>query len=263
MGGIALILFIASLVYLSIVMGINDRMEQDLRQEKLLSERLLSEKLLEQKKRSALQTDFDNLETRYATISVELDESRAMLKKSKSMLDDRQRQIRKLQTVLPGRSALLRQKMQQDSIQFSDERERFAAKTVNLENDLIGTAAENERLRGEIARLIREKLYDVAVDTRKRNQRLTVKGSRTKCIDVSIETARDMEDLSLEIIDPTGNLLPLSKENLSTSINAANDPAKKNVRIIYIADRKLSGGIYHVLVRSGGRFMGSYRLSLE
>lgn len=59
---IALLLFIGSVVYLSIEIGRNSRLENDLKVEKLTSEKLLSEKLSLEKDNVKLKSELKSLE---------------------------------------------------------------------------------------------------------------------------------------------------------------------------------------------------------
>lgn len=279
---IAMLLFIGILIYLTIVLGRNERVKDDLREEKLQSELLLSEKLLEQKKNVQLLADNKERERITKKLNEELQAVRALvsqkdleLKKVKSGVKDRV--ISKQQ----GEIKLLREKIVRDSIKNEDSLTKFKKYAGHLESLVLEKKNETEGYLDEIERLKRLQIYNTQVESIRKNQKLTFKASKTKVLRAVFEVSALTQNLSFKIFNPDNKELPANNTNtiikstdiangssamasmVSPDIQLNSIEARRKVEVIYTAKEKLTPGIYTIALLSNEELIDHIYLRLE
>jgi hypothetical protein len=249
-------MFIGTLVYLTIMLGINERMERDLKDERLHSERLLSEKLLEQKKRAALQTDFSELEKKHAITDHQLINTEALLHQQKRENRNHRREMEKMQAAASVNFAARRRAWTKDSMRYvagidALQRQISDAQKVLAESDL-----EREKYIEALGHANELRPYGTSVESRKKKGRLTVKAARTRTIKFGVEVSDQLsDDLSVSIISPSGNPLPVDPSKITVRYDAIGVSSDSNiaekrklVTISFTPSQRLIAGAYKVSV---------------
>jgi hypothetical protein len=279
---VPVILFVGMFVYLTIVMGRNDRMADDLKEERLTSELLLSEKLLQEKKKveweqkfASLNRKFNSTNSKLQTVIVDLSQKEADLQKEKSGY--RSLLIKKQKEQLE----VLKNTAKEDSVRNALELAKLIAENGNLQKALSERLEEKEKYNFEIERLKRLRMDEVGIESLKKYKRLTAKASKTKTISVTLQVSSQARDLTFSIVSPDGTQLRLDEKNSSLTISEPQDqkPSQafyvspelqvstiektKTVEINYTSSTKLQPGIYKVSVKSAGESVGNLMLRLE
>jgi hypothetical protein len=276
------LLFVGMLVYLTVVMGRNDRLADDLKKERLTSERLLSEKLSQEKKKvewelksTRLDNTLNHANSKLQTLMAELSRKEEDLLKERS--SDKSLLIKKQKQ----RFELLQNKLKEDSVKNAVELEKVLAQNDNLQRTLSENLEEREKYNFEIERLRRLTLNEVGIESMKKNKRLTSRASKTKTIKISLQIPSQTADLTYSILTPDGEKISLDEKNSSIKISGIQDQKPSQafylspeiqlstiektqmVEITYTSTSRLQPGIYKFFVKSTDELVGSIMLRLE
>ncbi len=269
-------------IYLTIVMSIKERLEDELNEERLQSELLLSEKLLEKKQKAALQMNYNALDNKLRQTNNELLSTQTNLSRMASdLLEERNSNesnlLREQKTLLQ----ILQNKSESDSIQHEKEIAALTEQIRFLENSVSQKNKEAQTYASEIERLSGLRTNEFSIESLKRNKRLSVKAAKTKTINASMEVSAGAGDLSFSILDPAGNPLSMSETNSSMTISESNvkktgtpfyvNPVIqlnasenwKRVKMTYVSSTKLQPGVYRVILKSADLAIGNLSLRLE
>lgn len=256
LGGISLLLFIGTLIYLTIVMGVNDRMEDDLKNEKLQSERLLSERLLEQKKRAALQTDFNTLEQKHAETDRQLINTEALLHQQQLENRKHHRELENIKETNTKHLTAWRHQWAKDSLRYQDRIAGLQQQVHDAQNALAESYAENEKYHEALDHANEMRAYGTSIESRKKKGKLTAKASRAKTIKFGMELSERLsDDLSVKIISPSGSPLAIDPSEITVQYDTVISPPttsgsekRKLVNIVYAPAQRLMSGAYKISV---------------
>ena len=271
LGGISLLLFIGTLIYLTIVMGVNDRTDDELKNEKLLSERLLSEKLLEQKKKAALQTDFNMLEKKHADTDRQLIDIEALLHHQQLQNKKHRREVESVKAAGSRNLATWRRQWVNDSLRYLDQITVLQQQVYEAQGALAESNAETEKYRDALAHANETRAYGTSIESRKKKGKLTVKAARTKTIKFGMELSDKLsDDLSLKIISPLGNPLAIDPAEITVRYDTVIAPVgnsgsekRKLVNIAYTPTQRLVAGAYKVSVFHQNELLTKFITTLD
>lgn len=232
-------------------MGVNDRMGDELKNEKLQSERLLSEKLLEQKKRAALQTDFSVLEKKQAQTDHQLINTEALLHQQQLENRKHHRDLENVKVAGNRNLATWRRQWANDSLRYLDQITVLQQQVDDARGALAESNAEKEQYRDALAHANETRAYETSIESRKKKGKLTIKAARTRTIKFGLELSDQLsDDLSLKIISPLGNPLSIDPSEITVRYDTVISGLEKRkmVNIVYAPTQRLAAGVYRISV---------------
>jgi hypothetical protein len=279
---VATVVFLGTVIYLSMVMGINDRMEHDLKKQKLKSELLLSERLAEEKKNSELSYSYKELEEKYNATILNLDKTLSLVSRRDGELRIERSGIKEA-LIEKQESEInnLGRKIKRDSVKTSKELFRLNSENSELKNAVASSEKNSEQFQADLSKLNQLRISSTSVIVSKKNNRQTIKASKSKTITVRLGVSENINDLDFKIFDPTDKSLPVNEKNLSWKrlekvASAASKSSYVNpelqtslnsnvqeIEMIYRPEEKLPKGNYKILVYTEGQLMGSVMTRLE
>jgi hypothetical protein len=267
---VAVCLFIGTFVYMTIVMSVNDRIENDLKETRLVSERLLSEKLLQEKRNAELQRKYTSLESEFKRTSNILQNTLTALSQKEFELRSGKSNIKPL-LIKKQREEIeqLRNKLKRDSLKSETEVTNLETESEGLRRSLAQKRDEEAVYSMQIEQLKRLRMNNVNVESLKRNKRLTTKASKTKIINVGMEVSDLVRDLTFSIVSPDGKQLVLNNQNSSLEIIENFDQKSiqflktRRVEITYRSSGRLQPGNYKIFLNSAAEPIGNLVFSLE
>jgi hypothetical protein len=279
---IPVLLFVGMFVYLTVVMGRNDRLADDLKKERLTSERLLSEKLLQEKKKVEWELKSTRLDNTLNRTNNKLQTTMAELsRKEEDLLKERSSYKSLLIKKQKQQFERLKNKSQEDSIKNAVELEKIFAQNENLQRTVSENLEQREKYNFEIERLKRLTLNEVGIESIKKNKRLTSRASKTKTIKIRLQIPSQTRDLTYSMVTPGGKQISLDEKNSSITISGIQDQKssqafylspeiqlstiEKNqmVEITYTSTSRLQPGVYKFFVKSANEQVGNIVLRLE
>ena len=281
-GLVASVLFIGVFIYLTIVMGMRSRIEEELRKEKLQSELLLSEKLHQEKKSKNLHEELSGVERKLSVTNCNLDSMVKEINTIKSELATKKYNANSQSlTSQQHETDRLLQQILHDSSEYVHAIESIKSEKEEIEMMLSKSISDNEKYISEIERLNRLRVLDAMIESAKNENKLTVKAARTRIIRLNLVVADQTGDLTFKIIDPSGTELPVDSKNLTLKTEAISS-AKTNhvfyvnqdiqvetfvsarkVEMTYRASQKLPPGKYKILFHNADGLSGSLALRIE
>ncbi|MBT1706175.1 hypothetical protein [Chryseosolibacter indicus] len=277
---VAVLLFVTMFVYVTIVMGFNDRLKSELMREKLKSELLLSEKLAEQKKNVQLTENVSDVSAEnkitknsLAQILKLLSAKEDELKREK--LSDKNQIMQKQKSIIKS----LEEKITNDSLNGALTISNMSSYSGLLESMLIQKNHENEQYLNTIKRLSSLRMEDVEIVSSKKNQRQTIRAARAKIVEVRLAVSTLAKNISFKIIDPSGAELPVNNKNShieilndnpsSKSFIVSNEAELKSLEelqilhIKYFPSQKLAAGTYRIVLLNDLGIIGNLNLRLQ
>jgi hypothetical protein len=256
---ISLLLFIGTVVFLSVKMGRIDRLEDNLMKEKVISEALLSEKLLVEKERDKGRLTIKHTQGVLAKVQDQADSLSGIVKIKDgqiSSLKNTLKQItndRKIHTAIEQKNVALETELSRRENAHSEmERVRL------LQDEKISALLEENQALAKTIQSLTPSIRGVFIETKKRNARLTVAARKTRKITCSIGVT-ETESIACEIIDPAGNLVKTTEETLSLTF----EPTENNIRVTFAPEHKLLAGRYTIRLLSKDRLTGSLQVQLR
>ena len=281
----ATLLLFLSLIWTGYSVKLNKKLDAELSNEKLTGERLLSEKLeLDKQIR-----DFRKEVTALTGRNVELDK---FLKEANDKITSREQAIRRL---TKENAAMIDLKKENESIRkirdeltaqvqnLTSTNENLSVEVGSLKNRVTELKKENEILTArlsekEVNRLVDNVAGNVRIETtKKRNQKLTVKSSRTNAIGVSFNMPEEYsgkvsaEFFRIVLQNPDGGSIQGKQQAVINTdvlkLNASNENtappvSRERVNIKFSPDSKLKEGIYTVIVYEGNHILGTAQVRL-
>lgn len=278
--GVAVLLFIGSIIFLSIEMGRNNQLEGDLKNERLSSESMLSEKLSLDKAIAKIKSELKSLEGKNS----DLDEAlTASFKKLETADDDLRRSKSQISSQAHLRKQIKElQKLKEDSeLQLANYKislQQLQSLNDDLEIAVGSLQQQNKGLLDELNAIRLVSMNEVLVESTKKNGRLTVKAKRTKNLIVNVDIPANAENLSFKITSPSGKELTNKEGTIAINIVRENKPRSKafyvansslappaynQVQISYVANDKLLPGIYKTEILSNSVSIGSLQVKLR
>lgn len=279
---VAVVLFIGMFVYLTVVLGKNDRLMDKLSEKRLETELLLSEKLVEQKKAARLTAKLAS-HKRQSTIEKEkhehvlktLSETKAELKRERlskpyPLMKRQSEKVRVLVSKIAEDSSLHAAQLQQLNMEINMLQSRLAEKD-----------SEQQKYQEEIDRLKIIQIDEVAIQSSKKGKKLTSKASKTNDIKISVRVSVQLKHISVKIVDPLGLELPVNDETteirygtveavpvpqafiVSPELQLKGMESRRTVEIFYKVKSKLREGVYKILLSGDEQLLGNIKLRLE
>jgi hypothetical protein len=281
-GLVAIVVFLGTVIYLSMVMGVNDRIERDLKKQKLKSELLLSERLAEEKKNAELNSLYADLEERYSASVLNLDRTRNMVIQKERELESERASANPLRIAQQATEIdWLKKKLADDSIGFVTLKASLESDKTGLHDSVTKAYENGQRYLYDLNQLTQLRLSSISTEVARKNNKLTAKASKSKSIALRISVSEDVKKLHFKIIDPAEHELVVSDKNLSWHLvdNHSSSASKAfyvnpelqtsinsnihEVEMLYRPDKKLEAGNYTIGVYNESRLMGNIRFRLE
>lgn len=279
---VVLVLFIGMFVYLTIVLGMNDRLADNLNEERLEAELLLSEKLQEQKRAARLT---EELSSHKRQERIEKEKGTQILKLlSETDAELKHERLRKPYALIERQNKeirMLTSKLAEDSSNRVVQIHRLNSELNLLRSQLAEKTSEQQKYMSEIDRLKEIQIDEVAVQSMKKSNKLTSKAAKADYINISIQVSAHLESISVKIVDPLGLELPVNDETTEISYGAVEavpvshafmvspdlqlkaTEARRTVDIFYKTKSKLRAGVYKILLSGDNQSLGKVRLRLE
>lgn len=277
---VAVVLFIGSIIFLSVEMGRNNHLEGELKNERLSSETMLSEKLSLEKGIAKIKSELKSLEWTNSDLNEALTASTKKLEKADDDLGRSEIQISSQAHLIKQIKELL--KLKEDSeLQLANYKISLQ-QLQSLNNDLemaIGSIQQqNKDLLDELNIIGLVSMNEVLMESTKKNGRLTVKAKRTKNFIVNVGIPANAENLSVNITEPSGKKLADKEGTVAIKIIRENKPQSKafyvaysssappaynQVQIIYVANDRLLPGTYKIEILSNAVSIGSLQVKLR
>lgn len=273
---VAIVLLVAGGIYLTAQMGIRSRMESHLDEERLKSESLLSEKL-------SLEKVIHNLKTDMETIVQQNDALNNTLKSTTQTLQTLEYQLKESRKPDAARVKLekqraelmaARQSLEAGIARYETILKELQDKNTELMLNITLVEGQNKILAEEVSALRRKSMDAIQAQAAKKNNKLTVKSSRTRKLMVEMDLYTDIANPAINIINAEGKevevladeivvtvVKPEERELASLRPSSPRQPFKR-VRFIYIPHRKLTPGIYKVIVRDDTTSIGTIQVEL-
>jgi hypothetical protein len=282
--GATTLLFI-SFLWTGYSIKLNKQMDADLNNERLRGEKILSEKLDLDKQIRDFKNDILSLKGKNTDLDKFLNEANEKIsakeilinrltRENKAMVDLRKENesIRKMRDELNW----LVQDMTATNTDLTNEigtlKERIT--TLMRENENLSTKLQEN----EVNRLVDNVAGNVRIETlKKRNQKLTVKSSRTNSVSVSFNMPEEYSGkvntgfFRIILQNPEGGSIEgkqvttFNTETLKLNASTENTippVSRERVSINFNPDNKLKGGIYTIIVYEGNHILGTAQVRL-
>lgn len=276
------VLFITSLGIMIHHVNVNSGLEKDLVSQKLKSEKLLSEKLNLDKQIKNFKNNLASLQGKNAQLDKYLKEANkkvseremtiSKLNKDNASLAYFKKEyeaLKKMQAGLDEQIALL-----------SNSNKDLNSKLEQKDQMLILLQKEQKELMTKYNKLEQDKLFadNFRIESlKKKNDKLTVKASRTKNIMVSFDVPEhlmgkvDEKSFKLELVKPVGvkvegnqlvTLYDINEEVLTAGLTTYVGKNAKRAQISFKPTEKLQKGIYTVSIYEGKELLGNAQIRL-
>lgn len=268
------------IVVIAVLSSVASRNRKNLKSERLVTSTLMTDK-------TVLQKELANVNSKVTSLKQANEVTSRLLQQSESRLAETEISIRKL----TGENNILRTGNKElDAIKKSraaleDDMNRLKSDYEKLLTESRGIQSALNRLENEKADL-QQKLEKtmlhrtdnfLATATRgKKSERLVIKATRTKKVNLGFEVPADLaEDLSFKIQTPAGIIIDSGDKsiswnyaendgNLTASLSATGEfEASRRVTLNYTPKEKMARGEYRIQVLSNGNAIGSCRLMVR
>lgn len=277
---IAAFLAVGSLIYLTVEIGKNKRLQENLNKEKLASETVLSEKLSLDKELAKLRGDLKSLDAKNASIS-------GLLASTSKKLDDTEQQLKGIQRNNASVAALKKQIQELNQVKhdlqleldnLASSRNQLETSIGAMEQSIASLQSENRKLRDELAEA-RLNLNNVLIVASSKNERLTVKARKTRKLTASIDVPNGAENLKFRIFSPDGKQVSNVENDISVNVigngvfksqafyasttNSAETQKYKRIEFVYAPKTKLMAGTYRIEVLNDTMSIGSLQVKFR
>ena len=175
----------------------------------------------------------------------------------------------------------MNEKLKTDSADNETRLNLAKAYSSVLQSQVTDNTREMEQYIHAIERLRRVRMNVLKTESVRKNNKLTSKASKTKFIKVNLQVSDLVENLTFQIIDPSGKQLLSTEKNSSLIIqDHENQPSVsafilspviqlraiekyKTVEIVYTSLNKLAPGIYKITLLIEQEIIGSCFLRLD
>lgn len=273
---ITTLLLIASVIYITGLLGRNARLSDDVKSRKLDKEIMLSEKLLLEKELAKLHTEQLTLHDSVGYLNHRLGEAAGNLQAKETQirslqtahkpLDDmrrRQKELAEVKHMLEQKLAYY--KMTLDNIQNENE---DALRTITL------LRGQNRSLIAELSAAHMLSVNSVLVQVLNRRDGLTIRSRNAKRLSVVADIASTIDSPVFKITGPQGNVLSADDGTLATRVVSGSTPSlfastrkngdvlsllpeSKRVEMVFSPAQRFESGIYTIDVLNDGLVIGS------
>ena len=183
-----MILFAGMVVYVTVLLGQDDRRKNDLKIARLQSEKLLSEKLQVVKQYESLQADFKHLEQKHFRVTDELDQTEDLLAYAeRELLQVRSAMSFKTIRRQGDQITFLINKERSDSIRYMNEIIFLTARLAETDNELFICQNDNKIYQREIKRLARLQLNELSASAYNKHNVVTTNAKDARMIRVQLQ----------------------------------------------------------------------------
>lgn len=268
---VAVVLFLGSILFLTIEMAKNSELEENLNKELLAKESLLSEKLALAKEVAISKSKYKDIREKNSDLenSIKLTQRKlseandelGKLKKQNASVSQLNKQNKKLSALNSELEA------QQKKYQGSLDKLQKLSEDMNLMVALL--EQQNNELRNELNALKHSSMNEILIASTKRNDKLTIAAKRTKKLIAKFDIASDTNDLKFKIVSPSGKELGDADGTISINTQpcATSHPETEltysSVEMIYASKQKLQPGIYSIKIFSDAKPVGSLQVKLR
>ena len=274
------VLLIASVVWITGLLGRNARLADAVRSEKLSRETMLSEKLQLEKEIAKLHVE----QSAQKEIVGELNHQQAALSGRLRVKDEQIRALNRLYTpaeVLRKQHRLL-EKDRNELVQKVTDYQASLRDLQSEHNDAVRTVAllrdQNLSLAGQLRAAQMQSLNDVRIEALTRRNGLTVRARNIRSLVVSATVANVVDKPVFRIITPEGRILSTEDGNVVTRI-IDNDVSlkfaglqkgvlpqaalRRRLEMVFTPKLRLAGGTYTVQVLNDDIVIGSLQTKLR
>jgi len=277
---VAIPLFIGAIIFLTVELGKNSRLQNDVNDGKLTTESLLSEKLL-------LDKEIARLRKEQQTLTAENRKVNVVIALNSRELDELRRQNQKLTQQSTLSSSLNKQLQQQ--IKTNNEMERniemlndsvahLTGQNEDILNLLANSKIDNAILKeianGRQASIVTNSLTEAT----KRNKKLTITAAKTQNITLTADVPAESQGLALKVTSPDGRVISSAYGEVAVKVihvdannpqaffvarNSAAGRQYKRIEMTFKPNEKLKSGIYIVEVVDTMTSIGSLQVRLR
>jgi len=274
------VLLIASVVWITGLLGRNARLADAVRSEKLSRETMLSEKLQLEKEIAKLHVE----QSAQKEIVGELNHQQAALSGRLRVKDEQIRALNRLYTpaeVLRKQHRLL-EKDRNELVQKVTDYQASLRDLQSEHNDAVRTVAllrdQNLSLAGQLRAAQMQSLNDVRIEALTRRNGLTVRARNIRSLVVSATVANVVDKPVFRIITPEGRILSTEDGNVVTRI-IDNDVSlkfaglqkgvlpqaalRRRLEMVFTPKLRLAGGTYTVQILNDDTVIGSLQTTLR
>lgn len=271
-------LFLASLLWLMNTTRMNGSLEANLQKEKVRTESLLSEKLL-------LEKDIQKMKDQLASMRGKNEDLDKLYAATSSKLQQQEADYNRMKRENASLAQIKKQKQELIALksELENELQRLKTSYAELENKnremnqaIASLEERNKLLTDDLHRAMLASIDHSQIQaTKKRDDRLTVKASRTKKLMANFEVPASLKNITFRIIDPKGKALNSDKGLISSSVTLsdksyvasadgnATGNKLQNVEMTYIPKQKLKSGVYTVEILNENLYVGSLKVKLK
>ena len=273
------VLLIASVIWITGLLGRNARLADTVKSEKLSRETMLSEKLLLEKEIAKLHVE----QSAQEEIVGELNHQQAMLSGRIQVKDE---QIRALNRIYIPADALRKQHrlLEKDKYEIEQKAMYYQGSLRELQlahDDAIHVVAllreQNKGLASELRVAKMHSLNDVRIEAFTRRKGLTARARTMHTLVVSATVANVVDNPAFRIVAPEGRILSAADGTMSTLVidknvstqfvglqkNTASQTARRRIEMVFTPKLRLGGGTYTVEVLNEGIVIGSVQTTLR
>jgi hypothetical protein len=274
------VLLIASVVWITGLLGRNARLADTVRTEKLSRETMLSEKLLLEKEIAKLHVE----QSAQEEIVGELNHQQAVLSGRLRVKDEKIRALNRLYTPV---GALRKQHhlLEKDRNELVQKVTDYQASLRDLQSehsDAVRTIAllrdQNLGLAGQLRAAQMQSLNDVRIEAHTRRNGLTVRARNMRSLVVSATVANVVDKPAFRIMTPEGRILSAEDGSMVTRV-IDNDVSlkfaglqkgvlpqaaiRRRLEMVFTPKLRLAGGTYTVQVLNDDTVIGSLQTTLR
>lgn len=275
---VAIVLLVAGSIYLTAQMGLQSRVESHLDEERLRSESLLSEKLSLEKVIHNLKADMEAMTQQNDALNNTLKSTTQTLQTLEHQLKESRKPDAAKVKLEKQRAELLaiKQNLEAEIVRYETIMKELQHKNTELQLDVTLIEDLNKILSDEVNALRRKSMDGILTQAAKKNNKLTVKASRTRKLMVETDLYADVAKPTISIINAEGKEIEILAEEMTLTVvkreerqtaslhTMPSSPGQsfKRVRFVYIPRQKLKPGVYKVIVRDDTTLIGSVQVEL-
>ncbi|MGK7389216.1 MAG: hypothetical protein ACNS60_02660 [Candidatus Cyclobacteriaceae bacterium M2_1C_046] len=276
------VFFLASLGMMIYHVNVNDVLKKDLTSQKLKSEKLLSEKLNLDKQIKSFKENLASLQGKNAQLDKYLKEANKKVSESESTIAKLNRDNASLAKYKKELQALknIQEELNAKITQLTDGNKDLTAQLANKDQMLVMLQKEQKELLAKYNKMEQEKLFadNFRIESlKKKNDKLTVKASKTNNIMVSFDIPEHLmgkvneNSFKLELTKPVGvkiegnqfvTLFDVNEDVLTAGTEMYVAKKIKRANISFKPTEKLQKGVYTVSIYEGKELLGNAQIRL-
>ncbi|HEY9045188.1 MAG TPA: hypothetical protein VIN08_04800 [Ohtaekwangia sp.] len=278
LAAVAILLLIATGMYLTVVLGQKARLEDDIKDEKLTAESLLSQKLSLDKEIVKLQAEIVSLEEGNFGLNKTLNTTLYKLESTQKELSKAQQQGASA-AQLKNKYQLLvasAKELEQQLAYYKNTVQELRTSHQDFESLVSFLQQENRDLANQLNMERLASLRGTSSEFLTRKGKLTVRARHAKTFIVEAEVPAGITNVSFVITNPSGTILTehsgqLSIKPLTEQIPLASSassgtvvlPAQQTIQMRYTSQVKLIPGIYTIEMLTESRSIGKVKMKLR